>query len=715
MSGFTTAEMSRIIVAGTLEELPKTLEIASKLGSIHMLDYDGEIEDINLGTPEPLADDVSLLLTKMRGCASEINPKAGTKQPLKHIRELLNGDFSKDVDDVANNINLLDDTKNSMDKNIQSISIASKLAKLNLNLELLSGYDSLSCWVGEFEDMSGLKNKLDNIPESIYFTDDNTKNSVAAVFCDKNVADKVQNIISESNFDQIAIPEGSGSPELLIETLEKEQGDLTSKMEGLENELEDWSQKHGANLLACMEVLERDLEILNAPVRVAVSDHAFVVDGWIPTSSVKESSVALKMVSTIVETEKFEQSHDHSHDHNHQEELPPIAFTERNISKPFEILTDLVGRPKYGRIDPTMFMLITYPIFFGMMLGDMMYGLFTIILGLWIKNKFNDNESALLASRLVIYIGISCVIFGYIYAEFAGWEIFLYEKLTNADGYYLKDASGDYIYSENLSPIAFLSVLYPELDHGYGPTAVLPFGITLAFPFHRVGTHMSDLIVIALYLGVLHLALGFLIGIRDVAREHGFAAAFFEKGSWLLVLIGGFLACYGYIAGKNDGWSDAYTSILNDLILYGGITLGIGVACVSYGLAKYEGFGAVGIFVGPLETISLLSNTLSYIRLMAIGTVGVKIAEAGNMLGFENMVLAFEELISQGNIMALITGIGALLLWVSVQIFAWVLGVFSPNIHAARLHFVEWMKQFYDGSGEPFKPFGSKSKLVEVE
>ena len=57
----------------------------------------------------------------------------------------------------------------------------------------------------------------------------------------------------------------------------------------------------------------------------------------------------------------------------------------------------------------------------------------------------------------------------------------------------------------------------------------------------------------------------------------------------------------------------------------------------------------------------------------------------------------------------------ALVLWISIQLFAWVLGVFSPNIHAARLHFVEWMKQFYDGSGEPFEPFGSKPKLVEVD
>ena len=34
------------------------------------------------------------------------------------------------------------------------------------------------------------------------------------------------------------------------------------------------------------------------------------------------------------------------------------------------------------------------------------------------------------------------------------------------------------------------------------------------------------------------------------------------------------------------------------------------------------------------------------------------------------------------------------------------LGLVSPNIHAVRLHFVEWMKQFYVAEGEPFEAFG---------
>jgi len=661
-----------------------------------------------------LADDISLLLTKMRGCtaAAEINPIPGPKQSLKQVRKLLEGEFPKHIEEIVEKINLLEDTKNSMDKNIQSTLIASKLATLNLDLELLSDYETLSCWVGEFEDLAGLSDKLELISESICFTDGNTKKGVAAIFCEKEVTEIVQPIISESNFDPITLPENSGSAKTLINSLQKENEKSVSTIEKLENELKNWSQEHGENLLACMELLERDLEILNAPVRVAVSEHAFVMDGWIPTSSVKESSVALKMVSTIVETEIFEQSHSHGNHHENQEELPPIAFTERNISKPFELLTDLIGRPKYGRVDPTTFMLFTYPIFFGMMLGDIAYGFITIALGLWIKNKFPDNDSAILASKLVVYIGISCAIFGLLYGEIFGFEV--------APSY---DHGGDVAVDSHATEsaveghavpawLAWMSALYPQ-SHALAIT--LPFNLTFAYPFHRIGHNMSDLIIISIYLGIIHLALGFLIGIRDVAREQGWTAAFLEKGSWLLVLSGGFLACYGYVAGKNEGWSDAYASILSDLMLYGGITLGIGVVCVTYGLMKYHGHGAISLFLGPLETISLFSNTLSYIRLMAIGVVGAKIAEVGNIMGYENMIHAFDEAFTHGDITAIFIGIACLFLWIGVQIFALVLGIFSPNIHAARLHFVEWMKQFYDGSGKPFKPFGSKSKLVEVE
>ena len=91
----------------------------------------------------------------------------------------------------------------------------------------------------------------------------------------------------------------------------------------------------------------------------------------------------------------------------------------------------------------------------------------------------------------------------------------------------------------------------------------------------------------------------------------------------------------------------------------------------------------------------------------AVGVVGVKIAETGNVKLFEPMAHAIEH--SEFLVVPFTRR------WLSVQIFAWVLGVFSPNIHAARLHFVEWMRQYYDSSGEAFEPFGFRSHFVEVE
>ncbi|MBP66877.1 MAG: hypothetical protein CMA67_06440 [Euryarchaeota archaeon] len=53
------------------------------------------------------------------------------------------------------------------------------------------------------------------------------------------------------------------------------------------------------------------------------------------------------------------------------------------------------------------------------------------------------------------------------------------------------------------------------------------------------------------------------------------------------------------------------------------------------------------------------------------------------------------------------------LLWIGIQAFAIALGLLSPTIHAARLHFVEWMGKFYDGSGRVFSPLGGQPLHVE--
>ena len=85
--------------------------------------------------------------------------------------------------------------------------------------------------------------------------------------------------------------------------------------------------------------------------------------------------------------------------------------------------------------------------------------------------------------------------------------------------------------------------------------------------------------------------------------------------------------------------------------------------------------------MGPIETFGLLANTLSYLRVMGVGVAGVKIAEVSITMGWDLMW-------SGGGVVSIVLG---LVLFILIQAFALALGLLSPSIHAARLHFVEWM------------------------
>jgi V/A-type H+/Na+-transporting ATPase subunit I len=83
-----------------------------------------------------------------------------------------------------------------------------------------------------------------------------------------------------------------------------------------------------------------------------------------------------------------------------------------------------------------------------------------------------------------------------------------------------------------------------------------------------------------------------------------------------------------------------------------------------------------------------VGNILSYARLMAIGMASVILAMVANRLGG-----AFE--------FAIIGIIVAILLH-ALNIL---LAMFSPSIHAMRLHIVEFFSKFYEGGGMAYKPF----------
>ena len=466
-----------------------------------------------------------------------------------------------------------------------------------------------------------------------------------------------------------------------------------------------------------------------------------------------------------------------------------------------ELITDLMGRPSYGKVDPTLFMFFTYPLFFGLMLGDMAYGFITMGVGYALYRAKGHDETMLLAAKFLGYIGLATVFFGYIYGEFAGFEILPHGGCdigTIVSAHACEAAHGHWHWTAAEAPAwaTWPTIFYPNGGEFHWSTSELsffafagiehglPFGAAFSYPFHRVtmasvGGNLEDLILLTIYLGVFHTLLGLAIGFRDswlYGDSHGNvgpAVAFFDKGSWIAILVGGFLFAYAFLGMKGDH-GQGYLDFLSQMQLIGIIIACSGVLMLIYASYKYHGMPlAIAAMLGPIEGIGMMSTVVSYVRLFAVGIVGVKIAETGNhmlygqmedgqgtgMVGLISdlshqdvsgfilaaillpMILPFVLKILKVNVpqlsfkIQLLAGFvisgglgfafgvgGSIFLlivlffgWLVVQGFAWLLGVVSPNIHAARLHLVEWMKQFYEVLGEKFSPFGFTARTVEVE
>ena len=686
MSQVNTQQMGRLVAAGNKDRLDEAIEILARLEALHIIDYDGGEDGFSLGAPNPKSESVGRDLVKARAAASIVEA-SGPDSPVPEapVRDSLESGLPSKIEALLADSARVDDLENEISTLSEEEVCLSLVSPLGIDIELLGGFESLVSFIGTVDDLNQAREAA---AEGLFFEG---KNGIVAIFVRSESAGTAAASLDKAGFESVQVPEGEGSADQRLTEVRKAKGSLQGEKLDLDARIEGWKNANGQDLVCGLEVLERDHDVLTAPVRVAVSEHAFLIDGWLVLESSEEVLKGLSEVCIYTEITPFEieaggGGHGHS-DHHHQQEMPPIAFQERSSSRPMELLTDAVGRPAYGRIDPTIFMFVTYPIFFGIMLGDMAYGLVTMALGLLLVSRSGTNEMLSLGGKFLMYIGMGTVVFGYLYAEFAGWEIFPHHAHNPAEA---------------------LQVLYPAIPDGAYHVwhASLPLGIELAFPFHRVVMvddhgNLEHLILLTIYLGVIHVFLGLAIGFRDIllfGNGHGgfgLVCAFFEKGTSMVLLLGGFMFAYGCI-GPDEA--------------EGMMIPGAGIAITAtvmlmWTLYRYHGVPfPINIGLAPIEAVGMMPTVISYVRLFAVGVVGVKIAETGNEMLFANISI-------EDPIMAAILVIG----WLAVQFFAWGLGVFSPNIHAARLHFVEWMRQYYDSSGEAFTPFGMRSRYVEVD
>jgi V/A-type H+-transporting ATPase subunit I len=133
-----------------------------------------------------------------------------------------------------------------------------------------------------------------------------------------------------------------------------------------------------------------------------------VLEGWIPKKYEWKIQEALHAATSGRVFFTFDEAEDAPSD------LENPGFAER-----FEIITGGFGVPKYRDADPTVFLALLFPIFFGFMLGDILYGLLILVLSFSIRFYFKNKISSIFSGVLLL-CGISAILWGFLFGNFLG-------------------------------------------------------------------------------------------------------------------------------------------------------------------------------------------------------------------------------------------------------------------------------------------------------
>lgn len=247
-------------------------------------------------------------------------------------------------------------------------------------------------------------------------------------------------------------------------------GHIEADIKTAELELKRFREKNSQLLLDFEFSLKQLSEKAEAPMRFAASQNAAIINGWVPTRKLDDlKSKLAKSTEGKFHFESFE-----------TDDEAPVELNNPSVIGPFEFFLNLYSLPKHNELDPTILVFLTFPLFFGFMLGDIGYGLVSLLAFFGLRYALRKQESELkLLSNILIVASLATIFFGFVFGEFFGAEIFEHPILNRA---------------------------------------------------HDINL----MILVSVIVGAIHVNLGLLVGFYNELSKHGLMKAVFAKFSWII-------------------------------------------------------------------------------------------------------------------------------------------------------------------------------------
>ncbi|MBQ8967042.1 V-type ATPase 116kDa subunit family protein [Ruminococcus sp.] len=459
-------------------------------------------------------------------------------------------------------------------------------------------------------------------------------------FCAEGDKELVDSIFRSMFFERIRLPEYvTGNTD---EALKKLDGQITEKkaqIEVLDKEISQLAEKHDQTVLEAYTALKKRYDIFELRRKVGAVKEKFYIKGFVPKKQADKFTEGFKDMDEV-EVVLLPADADANI-------TPPTVLKNGWFTRPFGMLVEMYGLPKYNGFNPTAFVAITYTLLFGIMFGDLGQGFLLFLGGLLVGKKLSKQ-----AGGIVTRCGLSSMVFGTLYGSVFGFE-------------------------ELLDPV------YESLGIDFLPLKI----------FHSTSFILLSAVAIGITLIVVAMLMNIFIGFKEKNYEK---AVFGANGIAGLVFYGSLvtLIVCKYII-KVELASGAVFALLiaiPALCIFCRVPFSIALKYKKWRLSEEEedmtigGFIVENFFEMFEFVLSYVSNTMSFLRV------------GGFVLSHAGMMLVVMTLLDMSA-----TGVKPVTLIIG-NLFVMAMEGMIVAIQIIRLEFYEMFSRFYESDGKAFEP-----------
>ena len=528
---FKTARMRKIRIVTLEKYVAPTVEALHESGLIQISDISDSIQQdpelAELVTPAkatPYTGKLSSLLMKTNGISdllgNSLSEGHGLKDTLmsfispdmpvqKEVERLDTEAFIAKAENTLGQVEaktgVIEEKLSALDAETSELqsnkSLANRLSNFDMNLADLKDSKYTSTTVGRInaESASEIKNELSKLTDELdIFTvpADDKESTIIVVVTLKELSDDVYSTLRKFDFEKIDVGDVEGTPQQIISNADSRLSAIESERASVKTELRAVAEQWDDDILALKEELENEKEKNEILSSFVQTKDAYVLEAWVPVEDTGKVEQIVEKSSDghcAFETIEVEGTDD---------ENVPILQQNGWYAKPFEYLVDMYAPVRYNAIDPTIFVAITFPFFFGFCLTDAVYGLVVAAIGVvLLKGLGKVKESMHSFGWILIWSGLWAVILGLITNGFIGD--------------------------------------FPERIAGFRlPTVFAPV---------EAFKHPETILVIAIAIGLLYVNIGFIIGAINNLRYGRTKEALGSQICWFVFEAGLVFLVLGYM------------------------------------------------------------------------------------------------------------------------------------------------------------------------